>query len=40
MELIKTFEKVTSIKIPYKLKSRRIGDVAVRIADPKPERDN
>ena len=35
IQLIKTFEKVTSIKIPYKFKPRRIGDVAVRIADPK-----
>ena len=35
IELINTFEKVTSIKIPYIFKSRRIGDVAVRIADPK-----
>ena len=34
MELIKTFEKVNSVKIPYKITDRRAGDLATVFADP------
>ena len=33
-ELIKTFESVNSLKIPYKISKRRAGDVARCFADP------
>ena len=33
LELIKTFEKVNKIKINFKLKNRRDGDVAISFAD-------
>jgi len=33
LEVIRTFEKVNSIKIPWKLKEKRDGDVAVSFAD-------
>ena len=34
-ELIKTFESVNSLKIPYKISKRRAGDVARCFADPR-----
>lgn len=34
LEMVKTFEKVTGIKIPYEITDRRPGDVPVYIADP------
>jgi len=34
LELISAFEKVTGIKIPYKIVGRRPGDVAICYADP------
>jgi len=34
LELVSTFEKVTGIKIPYKIVGRRPGDVAICYADP------
>jgi UDP-glucose 4-epimerase len=34
LELVSAFEKVTGIKIPYKIVGRRLGDVAICYADP------
>jgi UDP-glucose 4-epimerase len=34
LDLIKTFEQVSNKKISYKVKSRRIGDIAKYYADP------
>jgi UDP-glucose 4-epimerase len=34
LELVSAFEKVTGIKIPYKIVDRRPGDVAICYADP------
>ncbi|MGG3906330.1 UDP-glucose 4-epimerase GalE, partial [Geobacillus stearothermophilus] len=34
LELVSAFEKVTGIKIPYKIVGRRPGDVAICYADP------
>lgn len=34
LELVSAFEKVTGIKIPYKIVDRRPGDVAISYADP------
>jgi len=34
LELVSAFEKVTGIKIPYKIVDRRLGDVAICYADP------
>ena len=34
LELVSIFEKVTKIKIPYKIKKRREGDIAACYADP------
>lgn len=34
LDLVKTFEKVTGVKIPYKIVGRRPGDVAKCYADP------
>lgn len=34
LELIKSFEKATGIKIPYSIKSRRLGDIAVCYCNP------
>ena len=33
--MIKTFEKVTQKKVPYKIVDRRAGDIAIYYADPK-----
>ena len=33
LELVKTFEKVNNVKVPYKFSSRRNGDVAFSVAD-------
>ena len=35
LELVKSFEKVNGVKIPYKIKDRRPGDIATCYADPK-----
>lgn len=35
LDIVKTFEKVNNIKVPYKIVSRRLGDIAVCYADPK-----
>ena len=35
LELIKTFEKVNDIEVPYKIVERRPGDIAACYADPK-----
>lgn len=35
LEIVNTFEKVNNVKIPYVIKSRREGDVAICYADPK-----
>ena len=34
LELVKTFEKVNNVKIPYKIVNRREGDIAECYADP------
>ncbi|MBD7963195.1 UDP-glucose 4-epimerase GalE [Fictibacillus norfolkensis] len=34
LEMVNTFEKVTSVKIPYEITDRRPGDIAVSYADP------
>tara|TARA_R110002124_G_scaffold195516_4_gene362560 strand:+ start:14550 stop:15563 length:1014 start_codon:yes stop_codon:yes gene_type:complete len=34
LELIETFAKVNNIKVPYKISSRRDGDIAICYADP------
>ena len=34
LELVKTFEKVNNIKVPYKIAPRRAGDIASCYADP------
>lgn len=34
LEIIKTFEKVNNVKIPYKIAPRRPGDLAIFYADP------
>ncbi len=34
LELVKTFEKVNNVKIPYKIVNRRPGDIAACFADP------
>ncbi len=34
LDMVKTFEKVTGKKIPYKITERRAGDVAICYADP------
>lgn len=34
LELISTFERVTGVKIPFKIAGRRRGDVAISYADP------
>jgi UDP-glucose 4-epimerase len=34
LELVKTFEKVNGIRIPYSIKPRRAGDVAECYASP------
>lgn len=33
LDVVKTFEKVNNIKIPYQIKPRRVGDVAICYAD-------
>jgi UDP-glucose 4-epimerase len=33
LEIIKTFEKVNGIEIPYKIEARRAGDIAECYAD-------
>ena len=33
LELVKTFEKVNKVKIPYKYKRRRMGDAPYVVAD-------
>lgn len=35
LDLVKTFEKVNNIKLPYKIVDRRSGDIAACYADPK-----
>ena len=34
LEIVKTFEKVNNIKIPYKITNRRAGDIAICYANP------
>lgn len=34
LELVKTFEKVNNVKIPYKITDRRAGDIAECYANP------
>lgn len=34
MELVKTFERVNHIKVPYKIEARRVGDISAMYADP------
>lgn len=34
LEMIETFEKVNNVKVPYKIKKRRIGDVAESYTNP------
>ena len=34
LDIVKTFEKVNDIKIPYSIKPRRAGDIAMCYADP------
>lgn len=34
LEMVKTFEKVNNVKIPYKMVPRRRGDLACYYADP------
>ena len=34
LEVIKIFEEVSGVKIPYKITNRRLGDVAECLADP------
>lgn len=35
MSLIKTFEKVNNVKVPYVIQPRRQGDISTMFADPK-----
>lgn len=35
LDIVKTFEKVNGVPVPYKIVSRRPGDIAVNYADPK-----
>lgn len=39
LQMIDTFEKVTSVKVPYEIHSRRAGDVAVCYADPQKSKE-
>ena len=34
LELVKTFERVNNVKVPYKITDRRAGDLAKLYADP------
>ena len=34
LDVVKTFEKVNGIKIPYSIKPRRAGDIATCYSDP------
>lgn len=34
MELVKTFERVNNVSVPYKIEARRVGDISVMYADP------
>ena len=34
LDLVKTFEKVNNVKVPYKIVERREGDIASCYADP------
>ena len=34
LDLVKTFEKVNNVKVNYKIKDRRPGDIAICYADP------
>ena len=34
LDLVKTFEKVNNVKVPYKIVERRPGDIAACYADP------
>ena len=34
LELVKTFEEVNGVKIPYEIMPRRAGDIATNYADP------
>lgn len=34
MELVKTFERVNNVQVPYRIEARRLGDISVMYADP------
>ena len=34
LEIVRTYEKVSGVNIPYKIVERRLGDVAISYADP------
>lgn len=34
MELIKTFESVNGVKVPYEIEARRQGDISAMFANP------
>ena len=34
LDLVKSFESVTGVRIPYKITNRRPGDIAICYADP------
>lgn len=34
MELIKTFETTNSVRVPYTIEPRRVGDISAMFADP------
>ncbi|MGB4351455.1 MAG: GDP-mannose 4,6-dehydratase [Tissierellaceae bacterium] len=34
LDLVKSFERVTGVRIPYKITNRRPGDIAICYADP------
>lgn len=35
LDIVKTFEKVNNVKVPYKITTRRLGDIAICYADTK-----
>lgn len=34
MELVKTFERVNGVSVPYRIEARRVGDITCMFADP------
>lgn len=34
MQLVKTFERINNVKVPFRIEARRVGDISVMFADP------